>query len=95
MTDFDDRDLVRIAAEVGFTELHLELRIDVGPGTPRSWDGFLHSSPNPLAPTFSEAVSRVLSEDEATQLLDYIRPQVERGGNYTRSATAFLAAVKR
>jgi len=94
MADFDERDLVGFVAEAGFCEVHLELKVDVGRDTSGSWDGFLHSSPNPLQPTMAEAIREFLSEDEGKRLMDCLRPQVEAGERSTKSAVAFLNAEK-
>jgi len=39
MTDFNERDLVRMCVEVGFADVYTELGIGVGPLPPMSWDG--------------------------------------------------------
>jgi hypothetical protein len=38
MLDFDERDLLQAAERAGFTEIHLELRVDVEPRLP-PWPG--------------------------------------------------------
>jgi SAM-dependent methyltransferase len=95
MVDFDERDLVSMAAAAGFGEIHLELCVDVEPGEPRSWEGFINSSPNPLQLTLSEAMHNCLTDEERCRLVACLRPQVEAGANYRRSAVAYLRASKR
>jgi arsenite methyltransferase len=95
MLDFDDRDLVRLAWEAGFPDVRLELEVRVkARKTPAPWDRFLRSSGNPLIPTFGQAVQQALTPDEASTLVDYLRPLVETGTGVDRIALAYLTAVK-
>jgi ubiquinone/menaquinone biosynthesis C-methylase UbiE len=74
MLDFDDRDLVGYAIEAGFREVHLTLQLDVVPGQMRaaSFDSFLDSAPNPLAPTLRESIHGTLKAPARQQLLDHL-----------------------
>src|SRR5207302_1954994 len=75
MIGFDERDLFTLAEEVGFVELHLELRRRAARRpTPRSWDSFCSSSPNPLSPTFGEVIESALSAEEAGRFTAHLRP---------------------
>jgi arsenite methyltransferase len=95
MVNFDERDLLRFTEGVGFKELHLNLDVDVGPiWQDISWESFLRSSPNPLAPTLEEAVSQSLTEVERQQFLSCLRHQVEGKKGIRRLAVAYLWAVK-
>lgn len=94
MVDFDERDLVAMAVEAGFREVHLELRIDIAPGESKSWEGFVNSAPNPLVPSLSEVMDDVLTGEERTVLVECLRPQVEAGGNHSRMAVAYMWASK-
>ncbi len=102
MMDFDERDLFTFAEQAGFSEVHLELQTTVMPGTreeevedePHRWETFLKSSPNPLVPTFEEAMQRALTSDEGEQLTAYLRPLVEKKQGEERSSVAYLWAVK-
>jgi ubiquinone/menaquinone biosynthesis C-methylase UbiE len=98
LIDFDERDLVSLAEEVGFADIRLTLEIEVSSKpmwSTRDWDVFLDSSPNPLAPTVREAMQAALTRDEIERLTDVLRPQVEQGHGTTRAATAYLRATKR
>lgn len=95
MFDYDERDLLAYAAEAGFSERHLELKVDVTPQLPMQWQAFAHSAPNPLAPTLDEAIAETLSLDEAEQFVTHLRPLVERGAGSFAVAIAYLWAVKR
>jgi arsenite methyltransferase len=97
MIDFDERDLVALAEEVGFVDIRLNLLVEVTRKPmweTRDWGVFLDSSPNPLAPTFREALNAALSPEEAKQLTAVLRPQIEKGEGTTRMAHAFLTARK-
>lgn len=97
MTDFDERDLLALGEEAGFDRIRLNLVAEVSSEAawrPRDWQVFLDSSPNPLAPTFREAMRAALTAEEAERLTSVIRPQVEQGRGTTRFAKAFLTARK-
>lgn len=95
MCDFDERDLLRMAERSGFTEVHLELRIDIEPRLPpATWDGFLNSAPNPLVPTHAEALATTLHPDDAERFAAHLRPLVESGTGQHRLAIAQLWATK-
>jgi arsenite methyltransferase len=95
MLSFDERDLFHLAEEVGFVELHLELRRRAAQRpTPRSWDSFCSSSPNPLSPTFGEVIERALSSEEAGRFTAHLRPLVEEGRQIERLAFAHLWAER-
>ena len=94
MVDFDERDLVAMACRAGFEETHLDLRIDVEPGKPRSWEAFARSAGNPLQPSLEEVMKELLTPGERRRLERVIRPQVERGGYQIKGAGAYLWARK-
>jgi ubiquinone/menaquinone biosynthesis C-methylase UbiE len=96
MLDFDDRSLVKFAEEAGFTEIHLDLQVEVVPGSwHRSWDAFLRTAPNPCVPTLEEAMQIALTPDEAERLAAYLHPLVEQEHGTKRYAWTYLWAVKR
>ena len=97
MVDFDERDLVAHAEAAGFVEIRLTLLAEVTTEPmleTRDWEVFLRSSPNPLSPTFGEAMDAALTPDERARLEAVIRPQVEQGRGRTRIARAYLNARK-
>jgi arsenite methyltransferase len=97
MLDFDERDLVALANDAGFDEVHLQLQIDVGrsdPYKPRSWQTFVNSSGNPRIPTLAEAIDQALAPDEARRLTEHLQPLVEQGRGQQRSAVAYLRAIR-
>lgn len=95
MLDFDDRDLVRCAEDAGFSEVHLDLRVDVRAAqAPVPWELFLRASGNPLVPPVGDVVGQVLDADEAERFTSYLRPLVESGTGQHRQALAYLTAAK-
>ncbi|MCG8347178.1 MAG: class I SAM-dependent methyltransferase [Chloroflexales bacterium] len=96
MMDFNERDLVTFAQEAGFTEIHLELQVNVTPGAwYNKWDAFAHTAPNPCAPTLAEAMQAALTPDEADRFMAYLLPLVKAEQGTKRYAWAYLWAVKR
>lgn len=94
MTDFDERDLVSCAEKAGFSEIHLELQIEVKPHESADWSAFLHTAGNPKIPTLEEAMQEVLTPAEAEKFMNHIRPLVESRQGTRRFAVAYLWAVK-
>ena len=95
MLGFDERDLFSLAEQVGFVELHLELRRRAARlNVPRSWESFSTSSPNPLSPTFGEVIDKALSAEEARRFTAHLRPLVEEGRRIERVALAHLWAER-
>jgi arsenite methyltransferase len=94
MLDFDERDLIRLAAEAGFFPIELELQAEIRAMEPRQWEVFLHSSGNPKIPTVAEAMEQALTPEERERVTRHLRPLVERGAGTWRMATAYLSATK-
>lgn len=92
MLDFDERDLIRLAESAGFSELHLNLAVDVQPPEPMPWDTLLNASGNPRIPTLAEAMRQALTDEETARLTAELRPQIESGLGKQRAATAYLTA---
>jgi len=95
MMDFDERDLLALAARAGFGERHLEFRADVEPPEPRPWETFAAMAFNPRIPTLAEAMAEALTPAEAARFAAHLRPLVERGEGAFPKALAYLWAVKR
>ncbi len=94
MLDFDERDLVRLAIEAGFEEVHLQLDLEVAPSPPMSWEGWISSAGNPKIPSLKEAMQEVFNDEERARYEQALRPLVERGGQQTCMAIAWLSAIK-
>jgi ubiquinone/menaquinone biosynthesis C-methylase UbiE len=95
MMNFSDKDLVRHAEDAGFGEIHVELIVDVEPGTwVVDWDRLLNTSPNPNAHTAGEALRGALTDEEYERFEAHLRPLVDAGRGTIRSAYAYVTAVK-
>jgi hypothetical protein len=99
MVDFDERDLLELAAAAGFATADLELEASIGRG--RLWgreapplDDLLNTAPNPNAPTFQEVLEAELSEAERERLLGHLRLRFEAGEMTGRHAVAYVVARK-
>jgi ubiquinone/menaquinone biosynthesis C-methylase UbiE len=92
MMNFNERDLVAIAEQAGFAEIHLDFQIDIKPTTPQEWDRFLKTAGNPLAPTLEETFSAALTPTERERLSAHLKPLVESGAGTERRAFAYLRA---
>jgi arsenite methyltransferase len=95
MMNFTERDLLRHAVDAGFTEVHVELAVDVEPGSwVLDWDRLLALAPNPNAPTAGETITEALTLEEAERFEAHLRPLVDSGRAVRRSAFAYLTAEK-
>jgi len=97
MIDFDERDLLRWAEAAGFHEIELDyqaqLRVPADPIA--DWPGLKRTAPNPLAPTYAEAIAAVLTPAEQTRLDDFMQALAEAGTPTRRTlGMAFLRAVR-
>lgn len=98
MLNFDERSLLTMAEEAGFSEVHLHFEVDLA--TPKSlpwfssWESFLNAAGNPLAPTLAEAMETALSRDEVERFTNHLKPLVEAGRGVSRNACAYLWAVR-
>ena len=94
MTDFDERDLVSQAEKAGFSEIHLELQIEVKPQEQTDWLVLLRTAGNPKIPTLEEAMQEALTLEELKRFANHLRPLIEAGQGVHRFAVAYLWATK-
>jgi SAM-dependent methyltransferase len=95
MMNFNTKDLLRHAEAAGFAEVHIELFVDVEPGSwVVDWERLLTNSPNPNAHTAGEEISAALTAEEAERFERHLRPLADAGRGVKRSASAYLVAVK-
>jgi ubiquinone/menaquinone biosynthesis C-methylase UbiE len=95
MLDFDERDLIVLAENAGFREIHLELEAHVKPPTVfGDWQAFIRFAANPRVPALEEAMNEALTAAEIEKLTAHLRPLVDAGQGTSRSALAYLWAVK-
>jgi len=95
MLDFDERDLLTLAEQAGFREIHLEYQATIKPMVPQApWDVAIRIPGNPRVPSLGEVLETVLTPDEAARFVAYYRPFYENGQGIARSAVAYLWALK-
>lgn len=95
MMNFTEKDLLRYAEAAGFGETHIELLIDVEPGSwVVDWERLLNTSPNPNAHTVREVLEGALTADEMSRFERHIRPLADQGRGVKRSAFAYLSGRK-
>ena len=97
MTDFDDRDLARLAEGAGFERIHVECHIDVAPGSimpSANADGLLARAASPVAPTVGEAVAAALTPVERQRFVRALDEAIQAGGAVRRTALAHVMATK-
>jgi ubiquinone/menaquinone biosynthesis C-methylase UbiE len=95
---FDERDLLARVEEAGFTGIEMDYRAQVGvllDGPPLDWDAVRRTAPNPLVPTYAEAMEATLTGAERARLDDVIRARIAAGAPRRLTlATAYLRAVR-
>jgi ubiquinone/menaquinone biosynthesis C-methylase UbiE len=97
MIDFDERDLLTWAEAAGFDAIELDYRAELRTPTDPivDWEGLKRTAPNPLAPTYGEAIAGVLTPAERTRLDTYVQSLVEAAAPTRRTmAMAFLYAQR-
>jgi arsenite methyltransferase len=93
MVDYDERDLLRLFGEAGFSQLELELHVKSRCERRDShwFDAMLHKPGNPRIPGLKQAITSALSEQEAETYIAYYRQAVATVGVTTREAFAYLS----
>jgi len=94
MLNFDERDLFQSAERAGFTDLHLDYSARLTQWPNIEWEVLIVSAPNPKLPTWDELMNTVLTPDEKAAFVAHVRPQVEQRSGHSKSAEAYLWAVK-
>jgi arsenite methyltransferase len=94
LTNYTERDLVRMAVQCGFTRVHLELHIDHIPAREVEWDFYINSSAHPWSPTLGEFLVNHFSAEERKLFEGVMRPVIESGNLTTIERVAYLTAEK-
>jgi len=96
MLNFDERDLLRWARAAGFAALELDYRAEVEVPEPlptTDWEVLKKTAPNPLAPTFEEALAQTLTGQERDRFENHVRAVLAAGTPARKTlATAYLRA---
>ena len=95
ITNFNERDLFRLAREARFSGIHLELHIDLQPALKITWEGMLEVAVHPWAPTLREILARDFSQAEAAEFERIFRPIVEKSQAEQKQLVAYLTADKK
>lgn len=93
-TNYSERDLVRFALDAGFTDIHMEFHIDVGPSPTTSWEVLLKNPPFPWAPSLGELLRDSFTKEEGEAIEKVLRPLLASGKQFFAVRTAFLSATK-
>ena len=94
IANYSERDVLNFVRGAGFTEIHLQLHIDVIPSLITSWDVFLGSSPHPLAPSLKRILAEQFTADERQFFEQMVRPTIESGSNITTDRAMYLPAQR-
>jgi ubiquinone/menaquinone biosynthesis C-methylase UbiE len=94
IANFSERTLFETIRMCEFTNIHLELHMDLRPSIIPSWKVFVESSPHPWAPPLSAILAESFSPEERRTFENTMRPLVESGQALGVARTAFLTAVK-
>jgi len=95
LTNYSERDVLNMVREAGFSQIHLQLHIDVVPSLITSWDAFIGSSPHPWAPSLKQIFAEKFTPDEREFLERTIRPTVESGKSFSNdNRVVYLQAQK-
>jgi ubiquinone/menaquinone biosynthesis C-methylase UbiE len=94
IANYSERDVLNFVRGAGFTEIHLQLHIDVIPSLITSWDVFLGSSPHPLAPSLKRILAEQFTADERQFFEQMVRPTIESGSNITTDRAMYLQAQR-
>jgi ubiquinone/menaquinone biosynthesis C-methylase UbiE len=94
IVNYSERDLLNMVRGAGFTEIHLQLHIDVVPSLITSWDVFVGISPHPWAPSLKQIFAERFTAEESEFFEHTIRPTVESGKNMTTDRVIYLQARK-
>lgn len=92
--NFSERDLLRMVQEAGFSEIHLELHIDVRPSIMTTWETFIGISPHPWAPTLKTILAQQFSAEERALFEQALRPLVDSRQAMTTDRVVYLTAKK-
>ena len=94
LVGFSERNLFEIVRSAGFTDIHLELHIDLRRSMVRSWDVFLQTSPHPLAPSTGVILEEKFTAEERAFFEKRMRPVVESPAAMAVTRVVYLNATK-
>lgn len=92
LTNYNERDLLRLFESAGFVNVHLRLHIDSIPALPMPWLAFLASSPRAQAPTMGEILGSQFTSAERIEFEQIFRANIEAGTTIERNVNAYIFA---
>jgi ubiquinone/menaquinone biosynthesis C-methylase UbiE len=93
LTNYTERDLVRLFEVAGFVNIHLRLHIDSVAALPIPWHVYLKTSPRAGAPTIGEILREHFEYEERAEFERLFRPGVEAGAALQRNINAYIFAA--
>ena len=94
VTNFTERDLLRLCRLVGFHQIHLELHIDDRELSIESWEVFMNVAPRPNTPTLREVLETAFSSEERHPFEIKLRQLFDSGFFRESDVVAYVTAVK-
>jgi arsenite methyltransferase len=94
IANYSERDLLNFVRGCGFTDIHLQLHIDVTPSQITSWEVFLGASPHPWAPPLKDILAEQFTAEDKQFFEQMVRPTVESGKTLTTERAVYLNATK-
>ncbi len=94
IVNYSERDLLTMVVTCGFSDIHLQLNIDVHRALSTSWDVFIGTSPHPWAPSLSSIFAHRFSADDRQFFEQIVRPSVEAGLNTETDRMVYIDARK-
>lgn len=95
MLDFDERDLLKLAQNAGFTHAKLVYEARVSSKAKyMPWDMLYNAPPNPNALSLKEAFEKSLTQEEHEKAVEYMKNYMENNDASGGSAIAYLLAIK-
>jgi ubiquinone/menaquinone biosynthesis C-methylase UbiE len=92
LTNYNERDLVRLFEETGFVNVHLRLHIDSVPAAAMPWSAFLASSPRAGVSTIGEILDARFTSADQIEFERMFRVQIESGSMLERNVNAYVFA---
>lgn len=92
--NYSERNLFEFVRIAGFIDIHLELHIDLSRSIIRSWDGFLQTSPHPLARPTGVILAEQFTPEERAFFEKIVRPTVESPDAVGITRNVYINATK-
>jgi arsenite methyltransferase len=94
LTNFNERDLFRFCEAAGFSDVHVELRIDKVRLPVPSWEAMLSTASLAGAPTLAEVLESSYTEPERAEFKALVGQFFKDGVAIERRSTAYVVAIK-